>query len=69
MLENEYNETVRGIINSLRQENMTFQRLYIVREGDALTIPFLNFLVEDKTNSNPPLSFHQFLLQIQNSSN
>eukprot|EP01091_Cochliopodium_minus_P016258 TRINITY_DN6039_c0_g1_i1.p1 TRINITY_DN6039_c0_g1~~TRINITY_DN6039_c0_g1_i1.p1 ORF type:complete len:857 (+),score=251.64 TRINITY_DN6039_c0_g1_i1:26-2596(+) len=66
-LENEYSTHLKDFINNLRQENRTYQKLYIIREGDPLTVNFLNFLIEDKTNSAPPISFHQFLLQLQTS--
>ena len=68
-LENEFSTYLKSFVNHLRQENRTFQKLYIVREGDPLTVNFLNFLVEDKTNSAPPISYHQFLLQLQTSTN
>jgi len=48
-------------------ERVYFPRLYIFREGDAMDLTFMSYLIEDRTNN--VYSYQEFLIQLQRATN
>jgi len=60
---------IAKIISTLQNsiDRVYFPRLHIFREGDALDVTFMSYLIEDRTNNVH--SYQEFLIQLQRASN
>eukprot|EP01098_Paradermamoeba_levis_P000274 TRINITY_DN1027_c0_g2_i3.p1 TRINITY_DN1027_c0_g2~~TRINITY_DN1027_c0_g2_i3.p1 ORF type:complete len:132 (+),score=27.92 TRINITY_DN1027_c0_g2_i3:360-755(+) len=61
-LEDNQSQKVDRIISEIRSQRPTYQRLYIIKEGDPLEGRFFAYLVEDKHRELS--SYYEFILQI-----
>ena len=60
-------KNLHAVIAALRNQQPTYKKLSVVREGDLRTLDVMHMMIEDKVHQPQPLpSFSEFIRQLQN---